>query len=70
MRIICAICWGLAVPMFFVPEPIRNETNRIGAQLMKEEQEGVIFDHLADTDGDKVSPYQSLRHPNYERVCL
>ena len=31
IRIICLISWVLAVPMFFVPEPERNATNRLAA---------------------------------------
>jgi len=29
IRIICGISWGAAIPMFLVPEPVRNETNRL-----------------------------------------
>ena len=31
-RLICVISWVLVIPMFFVPEPIRNETNRLAAE--------------------------------------
>ena len=35
MRIICGISWALVIPMFFVPEPKRNETNRLAAIELK-----------------------------------
>ena len=46
IRIICLISWGLAIPMFFVPEPKRNETNILGALELKAEMEKEIFDNL------------------------
>lgn len=27
IRIISFICWAMVLPMFFVPEPVRNQTN-------------------------------------------
>ena len=32
VRIICLICWAFAIPMFWVPEPERNLTNKLAAE--------------------------------------
>jgi len=34
-QIICVISWAISIPMFFVPEPIRNETNRLAQEELK-----------------------------------
>lgn len=54
IQIICGISWLLAIPMFFVPEPIRNETNRLGAleDLAREEATTDRFAHLAKDPRD------------------
>lgn len=48
IRIICCICWAIAIPMFFVPEPERNATNRLEAEIIKKAvaEEADNFDHL------------------------
>ena len=38
VRIICGISWAAVIPMFFVPEPIRNETNRLAAEELAAEE--------------------------------
>lgn len=38
MRIVCIISWVFAIPMFLVPEPVRNETNRIEAEKKAQEE--------------------------------
>ena len=38
-RIICAISWAISIPMFFVPEPIRNETNRLAQEELQAQAE-------------------------------
>ena len=43
IRIICGICWFICVPLFFLPEPKRNETNEIAARMEREELEGITF---------------------------
>ena len=55
VRIICAICWAVAIPMFFVPEPIRNETNRLAAEQLAAEEAAkaeVEFDTISERDDD------------------
>ena len=42
MRIICGISWVLVIPMFFVPEPKRNETNRLGAKELESALEAEV----------------------------
>ena len=39
VRIVCAISWGLAIPMFFVPEPVRNETNKLAKEAKQARSE-------------------------------
>lgn len=53
IRIICAISWGVAIPMFFVPEPVRNETNRLAMQELKEQADQDSFGHLEVIGEDK-----------------
>ena len=51
IRIICGILWLCAIPMIFVPEPIRNETNRIAAEEIAKAEEAkasVTFDDLPE----------------------
>jgi len=43
MRVICGICWGFTLPLFFLPEPKRNETNEIAARMELEMREGETF---------------------------
>ncbi len=56
---ICLISWVLAIPMFFVPEPERNATNK--QELMQKVQMELVdenFDHLSpnnDSTPSKVS---------------
>ena len=38
MRIVCIISWVFAIPMFLVPEPVRNETNRMEAEKKAQEE--------------------------------
>lgn len=55
MRIICAICWAAAIPMIFVPEPIRNETNRLEAEKLAAEEAAkaeVEFDTISERNED------------------
>lgn len=48
IRIICGISWVLAIPMFFVPEPVRNETNRLAAeQELRTIETEEVFDEIA-----------------------
>ena len=52
MRIICVICWAFAIPMFWVPEPERNLTNKLAAEeeLAKAENDAQTFGHLDQVD--------------------
>lgn len=50
IRYICLISWALVIPMFFVPEPERNETNRLAAELAKEEADKANFAHIEMAD--------------------
>ena len=52
IRIICCICWAMAIPMFFIPEPERNATNRLEAEIIKKAvaEEADNFDHLNKQD--------------------
>lgn len=38
VKIICGVSWAAVIPMFFVPEPIRNETNRLAAEELAAEE--------------------------------
>jgi len=43
-RIVCGICWVLTIPLFFLPEPVRNETNKLAEKMEAEAAGGVHFD--------------------------
>ena len=65
IRIICGISWALCIPMFFVPEPIRNETNRLAALEVKKAvaNEG-NFDNLALRADDTAGPSDDVVDSN------
>ena len=44
MRLICLICWSFVIPMFCVPEPDRNATNKEAVQ--QKEAEMIQFSQL------------------------
>ena len=52
--------------MVFVPEPVRNETNRIAAQQALEQDADERFSHLPVTQED-VSAKQSVGCPTCTR---
>ena len=62
IRIICAISWVLTIPMFFVPEPIRNETNRLAAEEIQKAlaNNADHFDHIALREGDTAGPSDAM----------
>ena len=48
----------MAIPMFFVPEPERNATNRLEAEIIKKAvaEEADNFDHLNKHDAPLIEP--------------
>lgn len=65
IRIICGISWALCIPMFFVPEPIRNETNRLAAiEVKKAVANQDNFDNLALRADDTAGPSDDVTDSN------
>ena len=58
MRMICLISWILVIPMFFVPEPERNATNKqeLLANVAAELEEEDNFSHLESPHAEKEDP--------------
>ena len=53
VRVICLISWAISIPMFFVPEPVRNETNKLAQEELKAKAELETFGNLPLRDGEQ-----------------
>ena len=54
VRIVCFVSWACVIPMFFVPEPVRNETNRLAQEAKQARSQLFEVDPSVKTFGARM----------------